>query len=1368
MRKLVNAVLLASLIAAPAALAQVEPAGGAPVDAVAYVRPDLHVFHDYRPPSNLPLLEAALRAELDSLGVRPDSGFYDIRGGRWGSLVLTRPLIPGPGVGNTLQWSAGAPSSEDALKAAAWEAFRAFLAAHQAQLKVDPAELGAPHLTAHEGGRLIQMNARRVVDGVEVRDSLVTGVVHSGNLILYGTRNWGNGPVTATPTVSKETAAEVVAAHTRAAGRGERTSEPRLSIITLENGGREVLAVPVGQGYNQRLVWVLAYRFPGSGGSWEALVDAQDGALLAFTDRNQYHDRQATAGVFPISNDGLSPNDIPDGLEQAGWPLPFADFVQPFGTSTVSNTAGQVEDLGGIARTTLSGPFVRMNDFCGKADERAVCNDLDLGAGPGTDCDVPPGSSAGNTHASRTGFYEVNRIKELARGWLPQNAWLQDQITANMNIPLSCNAFWDGSTINFYKDTLSTGVTSGGRACRNTGESAAVFDHEWGHGMDDNDALPTISSPGEAPADIYAMTRLNTSCIARGFFKTGNCSGQGDPCLACSGVREVDWTKRRSGLPHDIAWILRPTVTPGVPGVLPSGGCVGATVPIPVVQTGPCLVGTHCEGSVVVEAAWDLMHRDLRGFQGSPFNLDVNTTLNLVTRLQYLGGGNVNFWFQCNPSGIGGCLADGGYMNYLAADDDNGSLEDGTPHMTAIHAAFARHQMACPVPAPVNSGCSGAPAAPSATATAVQGGVSVSWNAVAGAESYWLFRADGLHGCDFGKERIAITTSTDFLDTGLMPDRTYFYTVEAVGASPSCRSAASACAPAVPLPAEPRVNALLAFREVEGGLTTVEGDGDAFLDNCETSRFAFQVENAGGIDLHNVRIESIEALSHPETRILTSTPVAVAGSIPAGGCGAEGTIASTAFTFVPGGLAADEVLELRLTVTADELLSPLVGTIRLQDTESDFVFAATKTFSFESDFERWRIVSGTYTREPVGANATLTHLASSSFLPGQCDRIQSPEIRLTETSTLSLFNQFNTEPGTDETGFYDRGNVGLLDVVTGDRPTVSPDGGRTYNASGPGGVCVTAFQPGWAGAGPGFLPSTWSAAALGSAARAGRRLRLDVAYGTDPLVEGAGFQFDEVTLTNVDVAIPDAQDDACVEPPPCGAIDDADAAVEYTGGWHRRADSRASGGGYHRRLGSKNGGAPVARVTFASDEITYFYVKSDIGGAADVFVDGVHRETLSYGPGGTGKENPTFGHSVTYAGLGPGTHTLEIRHRGGAVYVDGFDFACEVDAGADAAAARSHSVTESASGSGAVIEHTVTVGAKDQELSVVVEGAASPLAVSLLDALGALRASGGALLPGLPASGLDAGGLPAGTYTIRVLNPGGDTLSISVARTVAR
>ena len=92
-----------------------------------------------------------------------------------------------------------------------------------------------------------------------------------------------------------------------------------------------------------------------------------------------------------------------------------------------------------------------------------------------------------------------------------------------MNIPSACNAFWDGAD----GELLPLGDGAG---CRNTGEIAAIFDHEWGHGMDDNGTNPNIAGPGEAIADIYAALRLNTSCIGRGFFLDETCGGYGDAC----------------------------------------------------------------------------------------------------------------------------------------------------------------------------------------------------------------------------------------------------------------------------------------------------------------------------------------------------------------------------------------------------------------------------------------------------------------------------------------------------------------------------------------------------------------------------------------------------------------------------------------------------------------------------------------------------------------------------------------------------------------------------------------------------------------------------------------------------------------------
>jgi hypothetical protein len=69
---------------------------------------------------------------------------------------------------------------------------------------------------------------------------------------------------------------------------------------------------------------------------------------------------------------------------------------------------------------------------------------------------------------------------------------------------------------------------------------------------------------------------------------------------------------------------------------------------------------------------------------------------------------------------------------------------------------------------------------------------------------------------------------------------------------------------------------------------------------------------------------------------------------------------------------------------------------------------------------------------------------------------------------------------------------------------------------------------------------------------------------------------------------------------------------------------------------------------------------------------------------------------------------------------------------------------------------------------VVVEGSPRALTVRLLDPLGTLLATGGSLVAGTSASGLDAPAGGAGLYTVEAIDllGGAGTVEVSVARTV--
>ncbi len=304
--------------------------------------------------------------------------------------------------------------------------------------------------------------------------------------------------------------------------------------------------------------------------------------------------------------------------------MPFANtgFAAP---NNFTNSAGVYDYTAGTATTTLSGRYIRMVDSCGAISASSATGAIALGGVNGQhDCTTPGSGGAGNTAASRSGFFELNKLVEQARGWLPANAWLQAQMTANMNLNSTCNAFWNGSTVNFYR--------SGG-GCRNTGELAAVFDHEWGHGMDDNDAAGVAVQLQRGvrrhrrhlpPAGLLRGPRLLLDPERRLRPDRGRhrLQRQREPDRAhcatdCSGVRDSDWARHADNTPDTaLGYVCTHCIT----------------------GPGPCGRQVHCAAAPVRQAAWDLVTRDLTA---APFGFDSQTAFIVGNKLFYQGSGNI-------------------------------------------------------------------------------------------------------------------------------------------------------------------------------------------------------------------------------------------------------------------------------------------------------------------------------------------------------------------------------------------------------------------------------------------------------------------------------------------------------------------------------------------------------------------------------------------------------------------------------------------------------------------------------------------------------------------------------------------------------
>lgn len=130
-------------------------------------------------------------------------------------------------------------------------------------------------------------------------------------------------------------------------------------------------------------------------------------------------------------------------------------------------------------------------------------------------------------------------------------------------------------------------------------------------------------------------------------------------------------------------------------------------------------------------------------------------------------------------------------------------------------------------------------------------------------------------------------------------------------------------------------------------------------------------------------------------------------------------------------------------------------------------------------------------------------------------------------------------------------------------------------------------------------------------------------------------------------------------PPPSGCIEDNDSRIAYSGGWHLVNNSGASDGHFRYHTGSSP--SHSASLDFNvpagnTGSITYAFAKSPKGGTADLYLDGVKKQTVNYAGTVGSTQAPEFKsqYKVQFAGLAAGTHKLEIRNMSGVVYVDQF------------------------------------------------------------------------------------------------------------------
>ncbi len=119
--------------------------------------------------------------------------------------------------------------------------------------------------------------------------------------------------------------------------------------------------------------------------------------------------------------------------------------------------------------------------------------------------------------AQLTTYIHANIAKDYVRDFAPSLSFIDEVMIATVNIDDACNAFSDGTTINFFASN---------ERCQNTARLPDVVYHEIGHAVHRNSLIPGVGrfdrALSEGLSDYLASSITKDPGMGRGFFYTND------------------------------------------------------------------------------------------------------------------------------------------------------------------------------------------------------------------------------------------------------------------------------------------------------------------------------------------------------------------------------------------------------------------------------------------------------------------------------------------------------------------------------------------------------------------------------------------------------------------------------------------------------------------------------------------------------------------------------------------------------------------------------------------------------------------------------------------------------------------------------
>ena len=337
----------------------------------------------------------------------------------------------------------------------------------------------------------------QIYQGIEVWNSrLMIQMARNGEVLCFGADIYPNIHLDVTPKLNAEKLRQIAQ---------DKTEE---KILDTEKGSLKIIAIPGGSFALVQEIIVTSVDQDKIPYKWFTLVDAHNGKIWYRQDLIDHATKELVVMGQVSVNTFITP--------KVNTPLPnlwmeqnaIVSFSDSSGKATFNNitaaTNTTIRLKGKYSTVQLGGTTGRTPSFTYSMQPTASTDTLYFdGQGSGADT---------ATQEAINAYYHVNVVHDYMKRFYPTFNSMDNSLPTNIDLTSgTCNAFYNGSSINFYKV---------GAGCPSFANIADVIYHEYGHGINDKYYQSggftfQNGSMGEGYADTWAIGITNDPILGK-------------------------------------------------------------------------------------------------------------------------------------------------------------------------------------------------------------------------------------------------------------------------------------------------------------------------------------------------------------------------------------------------------------------------------------------------------------------------------------------------------------------------------------------------------------------------------------------------------------------------------------------------------------------------------------------------------------------------------------------------------------------------------------------------------------------------------------------------------------------------------------